>query len=174
VHSQRVLPAEARERTLGVRLIIAYKFSKAAAGLVLSVFLLFGGKTTFQIDLVYLASLLSDHAVHAWVRAVAHFVVLATRPAHLLVLGLVVGADALLSGAEGWFLYRGHRWAPWLVVGASGGFLPYELYLLVHAPDMWRLALLSLNAAVVAYLVAVTLRRAAQSRRLSRPDDRER
>ena len=67
-------------------------------------------------------------------------------------------AYSILRGAEAWGLWFGRRWAAWL--GAAGGavYVPVELYELWHRPSPIKAATLTLNLAVVAYLVWVLQR----------------
>ena len=61
-------------------------------------------------------------------------------------------AYSALRWTEAWGLWFQRRWAEWL--GAIGGaiYLPVELYELWHKPSPIKLATLTLNLAVVAYL----------------------
>ncbi|CAM5779979.1 DUF2127 domain-containing protein [Rhizobacter fulvus] len=61
-------------------------------------------------------------------------------------------AYSALRWTEAWGLWFHRRWAEWL--GAVGGaiYLPVELYELWHQPSPIKLATLTLNLAVVAYL----------------------
>jgi uncharacterized membrane protein (DUF2068 family) len=62
-------------------------------------------------------------------------------------------AYSALRWAEAWGLWFHRRWAEWL--GAIGGaiYLPVEVYELWHKPSPIKLATLTLNLLVVAYLV---------------------
>lgn len=80
--------------------------------------------------------------------------------------GLAIAYSAL-RWTEAWGLWFGRRWGEWL--GAVGGaiYLPVELYELWHKPGAIKLATLSLNLAVVAYL-AWALRRCRGGARAAR------
>jgi len=58
-----------------------------------------------------------------------------------------------LRFAEAYGLWRARRWGVWL--GAAGGaiYIPVELYELWHKPGLLKLATLTLNVAVVVYLI---------------------
>ena len=63
-----------------------------------------------------------------------------------------LGLDGVVSFFEGWVLLRGYRWGPWVVVGATGAFVPYELVSLARHLHAGRVLLVMLNIAVVIYL----------------------
>jgi uncharacterized membrane protein (DUF2068 family) len=140
-------------RPVGLRIIVLYKALKAivqagvAVGLCVAIW---GGLAT---DLAGLARAAADRTVHPLLsRAALELAALAT-PRHLHVLAALLGADALVSAVEGWVLHRGYAWAPWLVVGATGALLPFELVELVHRPRAGVAVMLLANVAIVAYLV---------------------
>ena len=70
-------------------------------------------------------------------------------------LALVYSAIRL---AEGYGLWFARRWAEWLGVISGGLYVPIEVYELWHKPSWIKAATLTLNVAVVAYLIW-TLRR---------------
>ncbi|MBI5545299.1 MAG: DUF2127 domain-containing protein [Deltaproteobacteria bacterium] len=63
----------------------------------------------------------------AWSRRLAEMVFEETTPGRLHLAALAIGLDGVLTGVEGWSLRRGYRWAPWLVIAATGSLLPWEL-----------------------------------------------
>ena len=82
---------------------------------------------------------------------------------HVTDMHLWIGAGlALLYSAirlaEGYGLWFGRRWAEWLGVVSGGIYVPVEVYELLHKPSWVKAATLTLNVAVVLYLVW-TLRR---------------
>ena len=82
---------------------------------------------------------------------------------HVTDMHLWIGAGlALLYSAirlaEGYGLWFGRRWAEWLGVVSGGIYVPVEIYELVNKPSWVKAATLTLNVAVVLYLVW-TLRR---------------
>ena len=58
----------------------------------------------------------------------------------------------MLTLGEGWALHRRFRWAPWLVVVATGSLLPFEVVELVRRPHALRLAVFVVNLTIVCYL----------------------
>jgi uncharacterized membrane protein (DUF2068 family) len=69
----------------------------------------------------------------------------------LLLIGSVV--YAVLEGAEAIGLWLGKRWAEYLTVVATAGFLPIELRELSERVTVTRVVLLGVNVAVLVYLV---------------------
>jgi uncharacterized membrane protein (DUF2068 family) len=84
------------------------------------------------------------------------------RGVRLIEIGLAF--DGILSAVEGWSLWRGYRWAPWLVVVATATPLPLELVEIVRSHRPSRVLLALLNLAVVLYL-ARDIRRSGTIRR---------
>lgn len=137
---------------LGVRLIVLYKASKAVLQLALAAALVALAATGEITRLRDTAAVLREHVASRWslvlARALAELV--SRRGVRLLELGLVL--DALVSALEGFSLWRGYAWGPWLVVVATAAPLPLELLAVAHAHRPWRIVLVVLNAAVVLYL----------------------
>jgi uncharacterized membrane protein (DUF2068 family) len=154
--------AGAGMRDLGVRVIVFYKASKAVAELALAAGLVALAASGELAALRDLAGSLREHVASPWSLAAARLLsaLASGQRVHLLEVGLVL--DALLSAVEGWSLWRGHRWGPWLVVGATGIPLPLEVQAILRRPRTSRVVLALLNLAVVAYLaLRVAGRRAA-------------
>ena len=60
---------------------------------------------------------------------------------------------AALFLVEGIGLYLKKRWAEYVVVIITGSFIPFEVYLLMHHPVWWKLALILGNVLIMAYLI---------------------
>jgi uncharacterized membrane protein (DUF2068 family) len=58
-----------------------------------------------------------------------------------------------LYAVEGVGLLLGRRWAEWLTVVSTAGFVPVEVYELFRRPGPMRAVLLVVNVAIVVYLV---------------------
>ena len=54
---------------------------------------------------------------------------------------------------------RGYRWAEWLAAGSGAIYLPFEVFELVRRATLLKLAILSLNSLIVAYLLIILARR---------------
>ncbi|HET9596959.1 MAG TPA: DUF2127 domain-containing protein [Anaeromyxobacteraceae bacterium] len=156
-------------RDAGLRLVIAYKAVKAAAeaaGAVAVVVLAASGR----IDAVReLARAWQDHLGHhlAILAGRGLAVLLSERGLRWVEIGLAL--DAVVSAFEGFALWRGWPWGPWIVAGATGVPLPFELVHLLHRPRPARFALLAVNAAIVVYLARLIARRHRSAPRIAAP-----
>lgn len=149
---------------VGERLIVAYKFGKAALQACAAIALGLAVAAGLAGNVVDAAIAFGDHSVHPLAVRLAHWLSLVATPTHLNLLALLLGADALISAAEGWVLRRGYSWGRWLVVLATAALLPLELYEIVHRPRVARMVIFVINAAIVLYLAA-----SARRRRTRRP-----
>src|SRR5690348_11697765 len=137
---------------LGDRLVIGYKVTKAILQAAAAVALWVAVRAGFARTLATLAVELADHAVHPLTMRLAHWLGMAFTPAHLHLVALLLGVDALVSAAEGWVLERGYPWGRWLVLVSTGAFLPLEVYEVLHRPRLGRIVVLVINGAIVAFL----------------------
>lgn len=80
-------------------------------------------------------------------------------PRQFLLLGAVAGGYAVLYLVQGIGLWRGLRWAEYLVVVETGLLLPLEAWELLHRFTPFKLAVLVANLAIVLYLVRQLRRR---------------
>ncbi len=138
-------------RALGVRLIVLYKAIKAVAEVLLGVLIVVLAATGALSDVRDLAVHLREHVASRWslLAGRALGAVFSTRGVHLLEVGLAL--DGLLSAVEGWSLWRGYRWGPWLVVAATGTPLPLEMAELARTHRISRAVALAVNLAVDVY-----------------------
>jgi uncharacterized membrane protein (DUF2068 family) len=70
----------------------------------------------------------------------------------LLGIGLGGFGYAVLALVEAYGLLRARAWAEWLTIGATGIFIPFEIYALVNEPTALELAIVALNVAIVVVL----------------------
>jgi uncharacterized membrane protein (DUF2068 family) len=153
------------ERPAGVRIIVAYKWMKVVLELAIAAMLFFGARRGLAAHLTALATELRAHAVHAWSdAAVSALLRFLERPHDLLLVAGALTADALVALVEGWVLFRGYTWGPWVVVGATGSTIPFEILALAHRFSVARFAFFSVNVAIVAYLVRRVVSRRARMR----------
>jgi uncharacterized membrane protein (DUF2068 family) len=148
------------QRERGVVLIIAYKLGKAALWLVLAVLIAVMTGMGLGADLLGLADHLRHHT-GAWSLELAELVTRAATRRGLWTMVVALVADALMSLLEGWALWHGHWWGPWLVVLSTGSLLPFEVVAFLRRPHMVRASLFVLNVAIVAYLARKALRERA-------------
>jgi uncharacterized membrane protein (DUF2068 family) len=137
-------------RTLGIRLIIAYKFVKA--------FLMIGMALWFTFD-PEAASAFGQHLAHELVEArpflvrIGHWLHTHLTEHVIERSALVAWLDGITTVLEGILLLLGKPWGEWLVALGLSLFLPFEAYELIHKPGPAKASVLVLNAAIVAYLL---------------------
>lgn len=139
----------------GLKLIVAYKCVKAPLVLALALVLTLNPRGALHAIDVIARDLSEGGALfgriarwldtHVTRRALGHGAMLAWL-------------DGLTTTLEAFLLWRGHAWGEWLVVGGLGALIPFEVLSLEKHPSWTRLGALLVNAAVVAYLVALRLR----------------
>src|SRR5262249_54073528 len=94
---------------VGLRLIVGYKFVKAAVEIAGGVaLLLFSTRVTGEVRSI--AIHVREHATAAWSVLLAQKVVQATTPRHLLVAAVASLLDGVLTAIEGWALHTRRRW----------------------------------------------------------------
>jgi uncharacterized membrane protein (DUF2068 family) len=81
------------------------------------------------------------------------------EPSTLVRLGMLSALYASIQLIEGLGLWFGAAWAEYLVVISTGLFVPEECIGLAHHPSWLRLALLLVNAAILAYVANVVWKR---------------
>jgi uncharacterized membrane protein (DUF2068 family) len=97
------------------------------------------------------------HHAHAWSIYLAELIARAASLRGLWIITVALVADGISSLIEGWALYHGHWWGPWLVVVLTGGLMPFEVVALARHPTVVRAALLGLNLAIVWYLARLAI-----------------
>ena len=150
-----------RKDDRGIHLIALYKGIKAVVQIILAIALVVasGEKTLGQVH-DYLIDL-QQHVVSAWSQHLVAWIVKMVTPGHVHFAALVCGVDAILSGVEGWALHTRRVWGEWLVVFATGGLIPFELYEIIEKPKVGRALLMVVNIGVVWYLARRQWRRHA-------------
>jgi uncharacterized membrane protein (DUF2068 family) len=148
-----------RER--GVVLIIVYKLVKGGLWLVFAVAIAVLMRMGLGDRLLWLAEHLRHHS-RAWSLQLAEIVVRAASRRGLWTIVVALVADGSMSLVEGWALWHGHWWGPWLVVVATGSFLPLEVVAIVRKAHPIRVILFFVNLAIVVYLVRKALRERAE------------
>jgi uncharacterized membrane protein (DUF2068 family) len=149
------------DKPLGLRIIIIYKFAKAVfsagVGTAALVLLHFGAEAVAAT----LAQQMLDHSTREWALKSATLIVLAGTSRHVVIAAVAGFADSAISLLEGISLRSGAWWGPWLVVGATGALLPWELAASIHRPGWMRLLVFAINLAVVLYLLVRVRRQQA-------------
>jgi len=89
-----------------------------------------------------------NHFAGIFLNAAAHL-----TDARLWGLAALAVAYTALRGAEAWGLWFNRRWASWLGAASGAIYVPIEVYELWQKPTPIRAATLTLNLAVVGYLI---------------------
>jgi uncharacterized membrane protein (DUF2068 family) len=144
---------------VGVRLIVAYKGGKAVAELILAVVLVVLAASGELVALRDLATQLREHLASRWSVLAGRAIgaLMSERGVHIVEIGLAL--DGLVSAVEAITLWRGYRWAPWLVVVATASPLPLEIAEIARTPRPSRVGLAMVNLAVVGVLARHIARR---------------
>jgi uncharacterized membrane protein (DUF2068 family) len=71
----------------------------------------------------------------------------------VLVLALTATAYCVIEGVEAYGLWRERRWAEYLTVVATAGFLPFEIHELIDRVTVLRVGALVVNLAILSWLV---------------------
>lgn len=137
---------------LALRSIVLYKLVKSAAALALAVIFLVLWPFGLPEWIGHLAVRLRHHFVQAWTVHVADWLVKHTTRHRIELTIAALFIDGTLTGIEGWSLQRRYWWGPWLVVVASGGLLPVEVYEWIRHPHVGRAILFVVNLAIVLFL----------------------
>src|SRR4051812_37215661 len=115
----------------GVRAIVAYKTVKGILefGFAAVLATMIGVGPARSVH--HLAAALRDHVSGAWSNALAERLVQTATRRKVELTSVALVFDSALTFVEGWALWKGHWWAPWLVVIATGMLLPFEMYEIV-------------------------------------------
>ncbi|MDP9000318.1 MAG: DUF2127 domain-containing protein [Myxococcota bacterium] len=138
-----------RDRALW--LIITYKLVKGVLWLVFAAVIAVAMRVGLEDRLLGFAAQLRHHS-RAWSLDLAQLLVRAASRRGLWTIIVALIADGTVSLIEGWALVHGHWWGPWLVVIATGSFLPLEVVALARHVNATRAVLLVGNLAIVIYL----------------------
>ena len=104
---------------------------------------------------------LRAHLTAAWSLRLTDLLAHAATTRNVALTAGALVLDGALTLCEGWILYRGLTWGPWLVVMTTGSLLPFEVVELARRPRAGRLVVLVVNLAIVSYLARrATVRRA--------------
>ncbi len=158
--SPDVLRAYERQRA-GLRLIILYKFCKAALMFGIALWLTTAPGSAYRVLELVARDLAEGGAAFAraghWISAhLSDHVVI--RSAELAWL------DSVTTGVEGVLLLSGKSWAQWIVIVGLACLIPFEILSFEHRPGLGKLAVLAVNALIVAYLARAQLQKAALAR----------
>ena len=143
-------------RPLGLRLIIAYKLLKAPLMLALALWLCVAPSAA-----IHLAKLVTSELseVSATLGHLAHGISRYLTRHWATQIAILAWMDGLSTALEGILLWRGSAWGEWIVVVGLALLMPFELSRVVRHPSLLRVLVLTINAALFAYLIHARLAR---------------
>ena len=146
-------PEASREsQTAVLRLIAAFKLFKAVLLLIIglaAIHLMHRDVQEFALKVArHIRSDPDSKFLHALIAKVA-----GVSTKRLEVLGIGAFVYSTLYFIEGTGLLLARRWAEWMAVITTGGFIPLEIYEVFHHPHWVRIAVMIANIAIVVYLV---------------------
>jgi uncharacterized membrane protein (DUF2068 family) len=139
-------------RSAGLTLIAAFKLLKATVLILIGV----GALRLIHRDVEATAIRLVNHFrgdpdnryIHALLSKITS---LSPHRLEALGIGALIYAGLFLTEGIGLLLQK--RWAEWLTVVSGSGFIPLEIYEVIHHARWGRITVLVINIAIVAYLV---------------------
>ena len=147
-------------RSLGLRIITGYKLAKAPVTLALALWLTIAPRSAIG---------LAEHTAHqiseggATLSRLAHWMEHHLTTRFAVDAALIAWVDGVTTSVEGLLLLQGSAWAEWVVVVGLSVLVPFEAVSLEHHPSGIRLAVLTINASIVAYLAWDRLHRKTKS-----------
>jgi hypothetical protein len=146
----------AEERQLGFRVIVGYKFIKAAIMLGIAIWLTAVPGSAFRAFEELARDLAEGGAAFA---RLGHWI-----HQHLSHTIMVRGAilawlDGLSSALEGALLITGKPWAHWIVILGLACLLPFEVLSIAHRPAIGKSLVLLANTMIVVYLAYSEIRK---------------
>ncbi|MGZ3429527.1 MAG: DUF2127 domain-containing protein [Polyangia bacterium] len=140
-------------RAAGVRLIVLYKYAKAAGETLLGVAIMLLVVTGNVGRAHELAATMRDQMLHHWSIKLAELLMRSLTTTRLWWVVAALFGDAIVSAVEGWALGKGYHWAAWFVVAATSLLLPVEVIEMSYRTTGGRVLIFATNLAIVLYLL---------------------
>jgi uncharacterized membrane protein (DUF2068 family) len=147
----------AEERRLGFRVIVGYKFVKAAIMLGVAIWLTAVPGSAYR-TLVELARELAEGG--AAFGRLGHWIQHHLSSTFMVRGAILAWLDSLSSALEATLLLSGKPWAHWIVILGLACLLPFEILSLEHRPGIAKVLVLIANVAIVVYLARAEIRKA--------------
>jgi uncharacterized membrane protein (DUF2068 family) len=149
-------PVDERQR-VGFRLIISYKFVKAAFMLAVALWLTISPGMAYRTLESFARELTEGGLAFAragrWIQDhLSHSIII--RGA------ILAWLDSATSALEGGLLLSGKTWAQWVVIVGLAALLPFEVISIIHHPAIGKFVVLGANVLIVGYLAREQLRKA--------------
>jgi uncharacterized membrane protein (DUF2068 family) len=149
-------PVDERQR-VGFRLIIGYKFLKAAFMLAVALWLTVSPGSAYR-TLELLARELTEGGL-AFARA-GRWIQEHLSNSIIIRGAILAWLDGATSALEGGLLLSGKSWAQWVVILGLAALLPFEVLSIAHHPAVGKFVVLGANLLIVGYLAREQLRKA--------------
>lgn len=146
-------PAAPYKHDVGLRIIIAYKATKAIVWLLLAAGLAIGLQFGLTDVLRELIVRFDYRLTHAWAIHAAEAILQAVTRRHIFYTLLALTLDGIATAVEAWSLHHRKPWGEWLVVLTTGSLLPFEIWALAKRVQLDRFGLLAINVAIVIFLI---------------------
>lgn len=150
-HGQRT----AERQRLGFKLIIAYKFCKAALMFGVALWLTIAPGAAYRTLEGLARELAEGGAVFG---RVGHWIQDHLSNSIVIRGAILAWLDGVSSALEGFLLWSGKAWAEWIVILGLACLLPFEIASIEHRPGLIKFVVLGVNALIVAYLTRARLR----------------
>lgn len=145
----------AERQRLGFKLIIAYKFCKAALMFGVALWLTIAPGAAYRTLEVVARELAEGGAVFS---RVGHWIQDHLTNSIVIRGAVLAWLDGVSSALEGFLLWSGKAWAEWIVILGLACLLPFEVASIEHRPSLIKFVVLGVNALIVAYLARARLR----------------
>jgi uncharacterized membrane protein (DUF2068 family) len=86
------------------------------------------------------------------------------EPHSIVNAGIATAFYGAILLSEGVGLWLGAAWAEYVVVVTTGFFVPEEIISMVHSPNLTKAIVIAVNAAILAYVVSLVLKRRTVAR----------
>jgi uncharacterized membrane protein (DUF2068 family) len=144
----------AERQRLGFKLIITYKFCKAALMFGVALWLTIAPGAAYRTLERVARELAEGGAVFG--RA-GHWIQHHLTNSMVFRGAILAWLDGVSSALEGFLLWSGKAWAEWIVILGLACLLPFEIASILHHPGVVKFFVLGVNIAIVAYLVRARL-----------------
>ena len=147
----------AERQRLGFKLIIAYKFCKAALMFGVALWLTMAPGAAYR-TLETVARELAEGGL-VFGRA-GHWIQDHLTNSFVIRGAILAWLDGVSSALEGFLLWSGKAWAEWIVIVGLACLIPFEIISIMHHPGLAKFVVLGVNILIVLYLARARLRQA--------------
>ena len=143
----------------GLRLIIGYKFCKAALMLGVALWLTLSPSSAFRTLELLSRELTEGGLAFGWA---GRWIQEHLSNSIILRGAILAWLDSATSALEAGLLLSGKPWAQWVVIVGLAALLPFEIHSIIHRPVIGKFVIFGANVLIVVYLAREQLRRAQE------------